>query len=255
MFLEEGLEVRTPDLLFAFDEEDEVHRQIARALQGLLHTADMGKDLALVVGGAARKHDVPGDPRFERRRLPQLHGIHRLHIVMSVDEHGPPAGLVPIACHDDGVPSVGCSSASRPIPASFAVSQRPHSATAPRCSGLVEMLGKRSSCRNSSTAVGFIPPRIGAAVRVLNPAACTRHRGFPALLPAISRGRGYIPAPFYVPHYDLQQPANGTRRTDRHPCRLGQLPTRPRRRHLHRPARSRGHDAGRVPARRACRGC
>ena len=56
------------------------------------HRLDEGHQLALVVLGAAR-HDhlavglVGGEARLERRRLPQLQRIGRLHVVVAVEQH------------------------------------------------------------------------------------------------------------------------------------------------------------------------
>ena len=52
---------------------------------------DEGHGLAFVVAGAARDDDLPAaverlDARLERRRLPQIERIDRLHVVMAVEQ-------------------------------------------------------------------------------------------------------------------------------------------------------------------------
>ena len=53
---------------------------------------DEGHQLALVVLGAARDDDLApvgmvGDHRLERRTIPEIERIDRLHIVMAVEQH------------------------------------------------------------------------------------------------------------------------------------------------------------------------
>ena len=63
----------------------------------------MGMYLTLVVGGATREHPAVVDDRLERRRRPQVQRIHRLDVVMAVDERGGrPFGMQPVGV-DDGV--------------------------------------------------------------------------------------------------------------------------------------------------------
>jgi len=74
--------------LFAFDDELHVHRQLDPLLDIGLHGFDVGVDLSLVVTGAARVDDVVFDPGLEWRRIPQVQWIHRLHVVVAVEEQG-----------------------------------------------------------------------------------------------------------------------------------------------------------------------
>ena len=67
---------------------------------------DEGHHLALVVAGAAGADDLAPvrqrrHPRLERRRLPQLERIDRLHVVVTVEQHVRRAvGLRRVGEHD-----------------------------------------------------------------------------------------------------------------------------------------------------------
>ncbi len=70
MGIEERREIGAADFLLALDEQDEIHRQIALFLQRLLDAKDVGKNLPLVVAGAARRDDAVLDAGIERRPMP-----------------------------------------------------------------------------------------------------------------------------------------------------------------------------------------
>ena len=60
-------------------------------------------DLALVIGGATGQDPVANNDGLERRRGPELRRVHRLDIVMAVDEHGRGVrGVQPVRI-DDGM--------------------------------------------------------------------------------------------------------------------------------------------------------
>src|SRR5439155_349499 len=44
---------------------------------------------------------------FERRRIPELQRIGRLHIVMPIDQNRATLGLMFVACPNDGMPARG----------------------------------------------------------------------------------------------------------------------------------------------------
>ena len=75
-------------LLFAFEQELHVDRQLAGGLQQALHGLDLDVDLALVVAGAARENVVAADLRLEGRRFPLVQRIGRLHVVVAVEQDG-----------------------------------------------------------------------------------------------------------------------------------------------------------------------
>ena len=80
----------------------DVDRQLAVLLQVRLDGLEVHEDLALVVGRAARVDLAVAHGGFERRRLPQLDRIDRLHVVVAVEEdRRRPFGAQPVAV-DDG---------------------------------------------------------------------------------------------------------------------------------------------------------
>ena len=93
------------DFLFALKHHLDVHRQ-RPFCQVRLDRLEVQEDLPLVVDRAAgEKLPVP-HRRLERRRLPLLQRIHRLHVVVPVDEERRRAfGAAPLAV-DDGIPGV-----------------------------------------------------------------------------------------------------------------------------------------------------
>src|SRR6059058_6383346 len=52
---------------------------------------------------APRKDISVLENRFERRRIPELQRIGRLHVVMPVDKNGATSGLMFVACPDNGM--------------------------------------------------------------------------------------------------------------------------------------------------------
>ena len=141
------LEMRAADFLLALDEHDQIHRQFALFAQRLLDAEDVREDLPLVVRRAARKDDAVLDPRLERRRLPQLQRIDRLHVVVAVDHHRAPARAdAHCARSRSDAPPSDAPPRSSPIARSFSASQSAQRATSPARSGSVEMLGKRRKC-------------------------------------------------------------------------------------------------------------
>ena len=80
------LDVLAAGLLLAFEQELHVDRQLAGGLQQALDGFDLDVDLALVVAGAARVDVVAAHFGLERRRLPLVQRIGRLHVVVAVEQ-------------------------------------------------------------------------------------------------------------------------------------------------------------------------
>ena len=83
---DEVVEVLAADFLFALEDELHVHRQPAVLLEMRLDRLEVHEHLALVVGRAAGVDLAVADRRLERRRLPQVERIDRLHVVVAVEE-------------------------------------------------------------------------------------------------------------------------------------------------------------------------
>ena len=98
---DEVVEVRAADLFLALENDPDVHRQPAVLLQVRLDGLEVHEDLALVVGRAARVDLAVADGRLERRRLPQVERIDRLHVVVAVEQDRRRAlRAEPVAVHD-----------------------------------------------------------------------------------------------------------------------------------------------------------
>ena len=99
-------------LLLALDHHGDVERQLAGdRLEGAAGL-DEGHGLAFVVAGAARDDDfAPAverfDARLERRRLPQIERVDRLHVVMAVEQD---ARRLPARLGRRRLPSGSCRS-------------------------------------------------------------------------------------------------------------------------------------------------
>ena len=101
MLLDEVVEIRGADFLLAFEDDLDVHRQAAVLLQVRLDRLEVHEDLPLVVGRAARVNLAVADGRLERRRLPEVERIDRLHVVVAVEEDRRRARRAkPVAVHD-----------------------------------------------------------------------------------------------------------------------------------------------------------
>jgi hypothetical protein len=77
-------------LLLALEHHAEVDRQPAGPLQPALRRQQERERRPLVVGAAAGAHLAVDDRRLERRRLPQLQRLGRLHVVVAVDQQRGP---------------------------------------------------------------------------------------------------------------------------------------------------------------------
>ena len=83
---DEVVEVGAPHFLLALEQHLDVHRQPAVLRQVRLDRLHVHEDLALVVDGAAGIELAVAHGGVERRRRPQLDRIHRLHVVVAVEE-------------------------------------------------------------------------------------------------------------------------------------------------------------------------
>ncbi len=96
-------EVGRAGFLLALEQVLDVDRQPPARREQATGRHQVGVDLALVVGCAAGQHPVTHDDRLERRRGPQLERIHRLDVVVPVDDDGRCVrGVEPVGV-DDGV--------------------------------------------------------------------------------------------------------------------------------------------------------
>ena len=84
--LDDRVEVRARNLLLALDDPADRHRQRAPVLAQGTDRRKADADLGLVVGRAARVEPAVTQRRFERRRLPELDRVDRLHVVVVVEE-------------------------------------------------------------------------------------------------------------------------------------------------------------------------
>ncbi len=109
----------------------------------------MDVDLALVVGRAPADHPVALDERLERRRLPQLDRIDRLHVVVAVDDDRRGVGRVePIAVDDRMAAGLATPRRSRrPSRGAGRRPSRPPGDSRPRTRAGPEMLGIRRNSR------------------------------------------------------------------------------------------------------------
>ena len=140
---DEVVEVDAADFLLAFEDELHVHRQPAVLLQVRLDRLEVHEHLALVVGGAARVDLAVADRRLERRRLPQLQRIDRLHVVVAVEQDRRRAGRAEPVAVDDRV-------ARRVDQPDVLQADPPHLVGAPLGAALdvAGMLGQRADARN-----------------------------------------------------------------------------------------------------------
>jgi hypothetical protein len=103
---QKGTQVRAADLFLALEEDRQVHRQFAVAGEGFREAGDMGHELALVVGGAARIDAAFAQGGFEGWRQPLAEGFRRLDIVVAIQQDRAAAGLMGILRHQHRV--AGC---------------------------------------------------------------------------------------------------------------------------------------------------
>ncbi len=86
--LDRCVEVRRADLFLAFHHDFQIDRQRSARVHVCVDGGQMHHDLSLVVDGAASEDLAVAHVAFERRRLPQIERVDRLHVVVAVNEHG-----------------------------------------------------------------------------------------------------------------------------------------------------------------------
>ncbi len=100
---QELTQVRTPDLLLALDQKDNVHRQLAVFGDLLGNPEDVRKMLSFVVGGTPRVNPALRNAGLEGIGLPKRDRIDGLDIVVPVNHDGGTTLTVRIPRGDDGV--------------------------------------------------------------------------------------------------------------------------------------------------------
>ena len=68
----------------ALDHERQVAWQLRARRKIGLDSLEMGQVLPFVVAGSASKQRTACNPRLERRRLPKVHRLGRLHVIMAI---------------------------------------------------------------------------------------------------------------------------------------------------------------------------
>ncbi len=74
-------------LFLALQQEQDFAGQFALGLEQALDGLDVGPELAFVVGRPPAVQDAVADGRLERRGLPLVHRVLRLHVVVPIDHH------------------------------------------------------------------------------------------------------------------------------------------------------------------------
>ena len=155
--------------------------------------------VALAVRGAAGQHPAVLDDGHEGRRLPQVDRVHRLDVVVAVDEHGGLAGGVQPVGVDDGV----AAGLARPRRAPC----RPRAGPRPRTRPRPGSRGRGRGCRRCwgsgagpcTTPAGVRRSRPGSAPGRRRRSAligCIRHRALQLRLlgPIVATGAAPCPA-------------------------------------------------------------
>ncbi len=94
VFFQKVREVAAADLLFSFDQENDIDRERS-FLESFGDAEDMGQDLSFVVGRSPGKDPPIADFRFKWGRTPLRKGLRRLHIVVAVDQDRSLGGIAP----------------------------------------------------------------------------------------------------------------------------------------------------------------
>jgi len=107
VLLDECIEVAAADLLFPFDEQFDIDRKRSFDLEKRFDAFEMNVDLALIVGRSTRVEPVITNRCFKRRRSPEFERLHRLHVVVSIDEYRWLAGRAKPLSINDGMSRSG----------------------------------------------------------------------------------------------------------------------------------------------------
>ena len=140
-------------LLLALEHERQVDRGRQAGRPQRLEGREVHHELALVVGHAPPDEPAVPQERLERRRLPQLERVHRLHVVVAVDQHDRGARRLvdPRRRRSGAAPSAATSTSVAPTRRSRSATHSAAVTMSAACSGSAEMLGMRA---NSSSGLG-----------------------------------------------------------------------------------------------------
>src|SRR6266516_4406220 len=83
----------------------QIYWQIVMFLHRFMNSENVRKDLSLVVRCASRENVAVLQNSLERRRIPQLQWIGRLHVIMSVDQNCAASGLMFVARPNNRMPT------------------------------------------------------------------------------------------------------------------------------------------------------
>ena len=92
---QEARQAGATHLLFAFDQADQIDRHLSRRAKVGFQGLEVGEELALVVARAPAVEGAGAHRGTEGRRPPFAQRVRGLHVVVAVDEKGPPAGHLP----------------------------------------------------------------------------------------------------------------------------------------------------------------
>src|SRR5207248_9513488 len=102
-------EIGAANLFFAFDDDMQIHREIAGGLDLLLHSENVWEDLTCVVGRAASEDVTVFQNRLEWRRIPEPDGIGRLDVVVTINQNRVAARLLLVVRSNHGMARCGAS--------------------------------------------------------------------------------------------------------------------------------------------------
>src|SRR6516162_6148561 len=103
VFSEKTLQVWASYLFLSLNENDQIQRQIVVFREDRFDPKNMRKDLSFVVGRSPGKNLSLFNNRLERWRMPEIQGIRRLHVVVSVNEKRLSTRLTLVARDNDGI--------------------------------------------------------------------------------------------------------------------------------------------------------
>src|SRR5256886_2351616 len=84
----ERLEIRAPDLFFAFGDHLEVDGQLPGRAKPGVNRLPVERDLPFVIGCSAPEKQPVLLARLERWRGPEAEWVHRLNVIVPVEQHG-----------------------------------------------------------------------------------------------------------------------------------------------------------------------
>ena len=94
----------TADFFLALDHQLHVDRHAQARLQAGFEGLYVHVNLTLVVIRSPSEYAPVPHRRLERRRLPELHRVHRLYVIVAVHEQGRQIGIHDVFGNDDRLP-------------------------------------------------------------------------------------------------------------------------------------------------------